>query len=186
MARCSSRGSWTSLTSTRVTVTPQGSVAWSSTASISLEIAVRSAKTWARVRVPKVFRSVVWAKSLVDAAWFWTSQTLSEKKRKNSIRKKLLTNWVSDLVVNDGVNGNCDGIRGQNLLWLETGSTNLPFFIDFQLSTLAGISKLISRISTRMKSSVHGKIQKFPGPWGPPSSFPNRNFTARSYCETTL
>lgn len=108
------------------------------------------------------------------------------KKRKHSIRKKLLTNWVSDLVVNDGVNGNCDGIRGQNLLWLETGSTNLPFFIDFQLSTLAGISKLISRISTRMKSSVHGKIQKFPGPWGPPSSFPNRNFTARSYCETTL
>ena len=61
MARCMPEGISTSLTSTVVTFTPQGSV-WSSMISCSRALIFsRSVRRWSRSAWPSTLRSVVWA-----------------------------------------------------------------------------------------------------------------------------
>ena len=72
IALCRWTGRRTSLTSTRSTFTPQGSVASSSTLCISWDIASLSAKICERFLVPRTLRSVVAASNRVE----WLKQLI--------------------------------------------------------------------------------------------------------------
>ena len=98
MALCSCTGSLTSFTSTRSTLTPQGSVASSSSVFITLEIVSLSLRISDRFLVPKTLRSVVAASSLVE----WLKQEFDFillQIRQNPIMEMLLAFWLPQLYI---------------------------------------------------------------------------------------